>query len=122
VRLPKEIRVQRLFRVIGLVALLLSLAACSAGATRTTAAPTGQSETRIATLWSASCALCHVDGKGGAPRVGHADEWQPRLAKGPEVLLQHTLEGFNDMPPLGYCMACERADFEALIRFMAESG
>jgi cytochrome c5 len=33
-------------------------------------------------------------------------------------LLQHTLTGFRNMPPLGYCMACEEDDFIALIEFM----
>jgi len=69
-------------------------------------------------LWSHSCALCHVDGNAGAPRVGNLEEWGPRLAKGEAVLLQHTLEGINQMPPLGYCMACERSDFVAMIEFM----
>jgi cytochrome c5 len=48
-------------------------------------------------MWSRSCALCHVDGNAGAP---------------------HTVEGLNSMPPLGYCMACERDDFLAMIDFM----
>ena len=69
-------------------------------------------------LWRQSCALCHVDGNGGAPRLGHFEEWQPRLLKGNSVLLAHTIEGFNYMPPLGYCMACEQEDFSALIGFM----
>jgi len=69
--------------------------------------------------WSRSCALCHVDGNAGAPRIGQAAEWQPRLAKGADVLLRHTIEGFNKMPPLGYCMSCEEADFRVLIDFMA---
>jgi cytochrome c5 len=81
---------------------------------------------RVMQMWSANCALCHVDGNAGAPRIGIAQEWQSRLAKGPAVLLQHTIEGFNDMPPLGYCMACERSDFEDMISFMtagiAETG
>jgi cytochrome c5 len=68
--------------------------------------------------WARSCALCHVTGNAGAPRIGNAEEWAPRLAQGMDVLLQHTLEGFNDMPPLGYCMSCERDDFVALIEFM----
>jgi len=71
-------------------------------------------------LWSHSCALCHVDGNAGAPRMGNVDEWGSRLAKGEAVLLQHTLEGFNQMPPLGYCMACERSDFVAMIEFMTQ--
>ncbi len=69
-------------------------------------------------LWARSCALCHVDGNGGAPRVGNVEEWAPRLAQGPEVLLRHTLEGLGNMPPLGYCMACEEEDFSAMINFM----
>lgn len=69
-------------------------------------------------MWSRSCALCHVSGIAGAPRIGNAEEWQPRLAQGKEVLLTHTIEGFNAMPPLGYCMACEREDFIAMIDFM----
>ena len=75
-------------------------------------------EERTTRLWSASCALCHVTGIGGAPHMGRADEWQPRLAQGEDVLMRHTLEGFNNMPPLGYCMACEREDFVAMIDLM----
>ena len=70
--------------------------------------------------WSRSCALCHVNGNGGAPRLGQAEDWRPRLEKGRETLLAHTVEGFNNMPPLGYCMACEREDFLALIDFMTD--
>ena len=69
--------------------------------------------------WARSCALCHVNGEGGAPRAGHPDEWVARVAQGKTVLLNHTLEGYNNMPPLGYCMDCEAEDFSALIRFMA---
>lgn len=69
--------------------------------------------------WARSCALCHVRGEGGAPPAGDAAAWAPRLAKGEDTLLRHTIEGFNNMPPLGYCMDCSRDDFRRLIRFMA---
>jgi cytochrome c5 len=72
-------------------------------------------------MWSASCALCHVDGNAGAPIVGIAEHWQPRVAQGMQTLLQHTVEGFNSMPPLGYCMACEKEDFSAMILFMSKN-
>ncbi len=75
---------------------------------------------RTSQMWADSCALCHVDGNAGAPRVGRADEWASRLEQGEAALLSHTVEGLNDMPPLGYCMACERDDFLAMIRFMAD--
>lgn len=69
--------------------------------------------------WSRSCALCHVDGTGGAPRLGAADEWTPRIAQGEDTLLTHTIEGYQNMPPLGYCMSCTGDELRALIRFMA---
>ena len=80
---------------------------------------TAQLADAVVGKWTRSCALCHINGEGGAPRMGVADEWQPRLAQGEEVLLAHTIEGFNSMPPLGYCMACERDDLKALTDFMA---
>jgi cytochrome c5 len=69
--------------------------------------------------WAASCALCHAAGEAGAPVVGKAEQWRPRLEQGREVLLTHSLEGYNRMPPLGYCMSCETEDFLAMIDFMA---
>ena len=77
-------------------------------------------EGRTMELWARSCALCHIDGNAGAPRVGDSDAWQPRLAQGRETLLRHTVEGLNSMPPLGYCMACEREDFLSMIDFMTD--
>ena len=71
--------------------------------------------------WARSCALCHVTGEGGAPRTGIREEWAPRLAQGEEGLMNHILEGFNNMPPLGYCMSCEREDFRAMTRLMIGS-
>ena len=69
--------------------------------------------------WVRSCALCHVTGVAGAPVVGDTEEWKLRLAQGEESILRHTIEGYNSMPPLGYCMACEIDDFRAMIGYMA---
>lgn len=110
----------------GLLGCVLStVSACSGTSTPAPAPgaaapqPEAAADAVLMTRWTHSCALCHVDGTGGAPRIGHAEEWRPRLAQGRAVLLDHTLEGFNNMPPLGYCMACERDDFLALIDFMS---
>jgi cytochrome c5 len=72
--------------------------------------------------WARTCAMCHVRGEGGAPKIGDAAAWQPRLALGEAALLDHAVNGFNNMPPLGYCMDCEREDLRAYIRFMATGG
>lgn len=69
--------------------------------------------------WARSCALCHVNGQGGAPVMGDKAAWRPRLAKGEVELYLNTLEGFNRMPPLGYCMDCEATDFVAMINLMS---
>ena len=68
--------------------------------------------------WQTSCALCHIDGNGGAPRIQEPDDWTIRSNKSKDQLLQSTIEGLNNMPPLGYCMSCEETDFLAMIDFM----
>lgn len=52
------------------------------------------------------CYACHAPpGAGGAPVVGDADMWNPRIAKGIPTLEQHALHGFQGdkglMPPKG---------------------
>jgi cytochrome c5 len=69
--------------------------------------------------WARSCALCHVNGEGGAPKMGDIEAWAERRKAGDAVLMKHTLEGLNRMPALGYCMDCELVDFAAMINMMA---
>lgn len=121
----------RTLKLVGGLLIGLALVACdsqtptdssAAGTAGGDAAPAVASATLDAAVmqkWSRSCALCHVTGNAGAPRVGNAGEWRDRLTQSTGVLLTHTIEGFNDMPPLGYCMSCERGDFIAMIDFMA---
>lgn len=68
--------------------------------------------------WARSCALCHAAGVGGAPRVGVNADWQARVEKGPGMLMVNTIDGINQMPPLGYCQDCGLNDFAAMIKFM----
>ncbi len=63
--------------------------------------------------------MCHVRGEGGAPKIRDRAEWAKRLAQGEAIVLDHTINGFGNMPPLGYCMDCEREDLRADIQFMA---
>jgi cytochrome c5 len=69
--------------------------------------------------WARSCAFCHITGEANAPVVGDTEEWQQRLQKGEAALLNNVVNGINSMPPLGYCMSCEAADFRVMIDFMA---
>lgn len=72
--------------------------------------------------WQRSCALCHVDGNGGAPRMGDKAAWQSIIAQPSDVLLEHMQKGVGRMPPLGYCMDCTEQDFLVLTAFMAGEG
>ena len=69
--------------------------------------------------WARSCALCHITGEANAPVVGDTEEGRQRLQKGEAALLNNVINGINSMPPLGYCMSCEAADFRVMIDFMA---
>ena len=71
-------------------------------------------------VYGTFCRTCHDAGLNDAPKVGDAEAWAPRLAKGNEVLLQNTKDGFNNglMPAMGLCMACSDAELQAAIDFM----
>jgi cytochrome c5 len=41
------------------------------------------------------CSACHGAGIAGAPKAGDKAAWDPRIAKGKEVLYDHALKGFQ---------------------------
>ncbi|WP_438268982.1 c-type cytochrome [Pseudomonas piscis] len=55
----------------------------------------------------------------GAPLAGDAKAWAPRLAQGADILLDHSINGYQGMPPMGQCMQCSEEQFLALISFMS---
>ena len=70
--------------------------------------------------YNRSCAVCHASGAANAPKTGDAAAWEPRLAKGMDVLLQSVQNGLNAMPPKGMCFDCTDEDYKALIEYMAK--
>jgi len=56
-------------------------------------------------VYNLACLACHGTGVGGAPATGDAALWEPRIAKGYDVLREHLLNGFQGdagfMPPKG---------------------
>ena len=77
-----------------------------------------RSAERAGRLFAVSCAQCHLRPETGAPQAGVAEDWRGRAELGLDSLLRNTVDGIRDMPPLGLCPACERYDFERLIRLM----
>ena len=70
--------------------------------------------------YNKSCAVCHASGAANAPKTGDAAAWEPRLAKGMDVMVQSVANGLNAMPPKGMCFDCSDEDYKALIEFMAK--
>jgi cytochrome c5 len=66
-----------------------------------------------------SCAMCHESGAAGAPKTGDVKAWEPRLAKGMDVLMESVKNGLNAMPPTGLCSDCTNEEYQALINYMA---
>lgn len=53
-------------------------------------------------VYDKTCAMCHANGIAGAPRLGNADDWAPRIARGVPSLYTSALNGTaKGMPPKG---------------------
>jgi cytochrome c len=56
-------------------------------------------------IYGSHCVACHGTGATGAPKLGDAASWTPRIAQGMEVMIANALNGFRGaagyMPPKG---------------------
>ena len=59
-------------------------------------------------VFKAQCTACHTTGAAGAPKLGDAAAWAPRIATGYDALLNSAVKGKNAMGPQG------GGDFETL--------
>ncbi|MFV3308140.1 c-type cytochrome [Pseudomonas sp. NY15181] len=109
-----------------LPAALLALAGLLGGCGEDAAPPTPRNtatlapaDPALAKIYDSSCKLCHANPASGAPLVGDARAWSPRVAQGTDSLLDHSINGYKGMPPMGMCMQCSEDEFLALISFMS---
>jgi len=84
----------------------LIAAALGAAAARAEEAPVIEGFERGREVWTGTCQLCHAEPATGAPQIGDAEAWAPRIAKGKATLYTHALEGFtgamgDEMPARG---------------------
>jgi cytochrome c5 len=68
-----------------------------------------------ADVYDTKCMTCHATGAAGAPKMGDAGAWAPRLDKGIETLYTHAIAGFNGMPAKGLCMDCSDDEIKAAV-------
>jgi cytochrome c5 len=69
-------------------------------------------------VYQSSCMACHGTGAAGAPKLGDAAAWAPRIAKGINAMLTSATNGLNAMPPKGLCMACSEDELKGAIEYM----
>ena len=51
-------------------------------------------------IYKNACQVCHMAGAAGAPQLV-AEQWEDRLDKGEDTLVDHAINGFNAMPARG---------------------
>lgn len=68
-------------------------------------------------LYKQACAVCHVAGVAGAPKLGDKAAWGPRLALGLDGLTASVIKGKGAMPPKGGSAASD-ADIKASVEYM----
>lgn len=68
-------------------------------------------------VYQAACMACHSTGAGGAPKLGDAAAWAPRLTKGTEVLYANAVNGLAGtmMMAKGGCTQCTDEEVNAAV-------
>lgn len=111
----------RAIRLTLLLALVMTLFGCGEEpkppATAHDAIP---KEPTLAQIYTNSCQLCHANPAANAPLTGDRQAWEPRIRQGADTLLDHAINGYNGMPPMGQCVECSEEQFLQLIGFMAD--
>lgn len=72
-------------------------------------------------VFQTQCAACHATGAAGAPKLGDAAAWGPRIKGGFEALVHSALQGKGNMGPQG---GGDFSDFEIgrAVVYMANNG
>lgn len=69
-----------------------------------------------------TCATCHAIGVAGAPKLGDAAAWEPRIGKGMDVLYNSGINGLAPgMPAKGMCFTCSDDDIKSIVDYMVDS-
>ena len=69
-------------------------------------------------IYGQACAYCHDRGVAGAPQIGDAAAWNPRLAQGMDTLYAVALRGKGAMPPKGGNPALPDASVTAAVDYL----
>lgn len=70
--------------------------------------------------YKAACFACHDFGVAGAPKLGNAAAWKPRIATGFDAMLHTAINGKGAMPAKGGAAHLSDADIANIVAFMME--
>jgi cytochrome c5 len=73
-------------------------------------------------VYKAVCSACHDSGAAGAPKVGDAAAWAPRIGQGYETLVKHAVEGIRAMPAKGGNPDLDEVEVARAVVVMANQG
>lgn len=73
-----------------------------------------------AELYDLYCKSCHSVSGAGVPVAFKKNDWDKRLKKGFEKVVDNAINGIGNMPAQGLCQECTYEDFEDLISYMAD--
>jgi cytochrome c5 len=68
------------------------------------------------------CAKCHLEGKGGAPKIGDRDAWTQRLKKGLDNTVREAIKGHGGMPARGDKADLTDSEVRSAILYMFNPG
>ncbi len=69
-------------------------------------------------IFDTVCQACHTTGVLEAPKYGDKAAWADRMAKGEATLIQHAVNGFNNMPPRGGNATLSDEEVKLTVQYM----
>lgn len=69
-------------------------------------------------IYRQACAFCHDKGVAGAPKLGDASAWTPRIAQGMDTLYSTALRGKGAMPAKGGSPSLGETDVKAAVDYL----
>ena len=76
-------------------------------------------------IYNLTCKSCHGEGVAGAPKLGDQAAWADRIAQGMDTLEKNAINGFTGktgtMPPKGGNAALSDDDVKAAVEYMVSN-
>lgn len=72
-------------------------------------------------IYDKYCVGCHGIGAGGAPKMGEAGDWAPKIKQGLPTLYKNAILGIGNMPPKGTCATCTDPEIQAAVDYIVKN-